>query len=829
MPPATAIATLVRRYPVQLVVACVAAAIALAFGIPRLEFKTGQETLIDPSSKIARDNERFQTEFGGDPVLVLFETPPDGPDITQLFSDGNREQLARYERDLSSTGQFESIITPLVILELAATQVEKRIAAEPENLARDQDAAAAQARAESAARGESQAQQDAAAAAARQRAFDTWNARVSADAARIAEVGERTLENPRFVEFVIFADDGGIRPELSGIFPDDRHALMVIRPKGNLSIDDSARLAGDVSGGIDDYRFEGVDTLVSGPPLLIKEINDKMKDALVMMATFAVWIMALVLFLVFRARWRLLSLPAVLVGCVSAFGLMGFLGIPLTMVTISGLPILLGLGVDFAVQAHSRIEEEAIASGSAETGIETAVRQLGPPLGVAALAACIGFIVMYISDVPMIRDFGTMLAVGAAIVFITSITLISSIIFLRERQRIGPTQPARARIEVERIVSGLTARTVGRLLPIAAAALVIALGGLYLGQHIDTQTDPERLVPSDSSVLRDLHRVRDVSGSTNELNLLIEIDENACSTGAPACPASLSEDTILAWMYDFERRQLESHSELGRSNSIATFTASLTGRPPDAASAADAIASAPAAIVNTVISPDGRMANMTFALRGNQTLDEQKTLTNNILADAAPPAGVAVAPAGISVLGTAAVDALSSNRDLMSFVAIAAIFVLLVVVFRDPVKAIAPLLPVVLALGASAMMLFATGTSYSPLTSISGPLIIAMGVEFNILLMCRYYEERSAGADPRHAMSEASRRIGRAIMASGLTVMTGHAVLAFSDFPLLDNFGRVNALNIGVSLISTLVLLPPLLVWADEDRHAVRVSEPVPE
>ena len=53
--------------------------------------------------------------------------------------------------------------------------------------------------------------------------------------------------------------------------------------------------------------------------------------------------------------------------------------------------------------------------------------------------------------------------------------------------------------------------------------------------------------------------------------------------------------------------------------------------------------------------------------------------------------------------------------------------------------------------------------------------------------------------------------------------MTGHAVLAFSDFPLLDNLGRVNALNIGVSLISTLVLLPPLLVWADEDRNAVRI------
>jgi predicted RND superfamily exporter protein len=223
------------------------------------------------------------------------------------------------------------------------------------------------------------------------------------------------------------------------------------------------------------------------------------------------------------------------------------------------------------------------------------------------------------------------------------------------------------------------------------------------------------------------------------------------------------------------------------------------------------------------------MANITFALRGNLTLEEQKTLTASILADAQPPAGVTVAPAGIAVVGTASVDALSSNRDLMSFVAIGAISLALLVAFRSPVKAIVPLLPVVLALGASSSLLYVSGMQYSPLTSISGPLIIAMATEFNILLMSRYFEERALGLPPRDAMAKASLRIGRAIAASGLTVMGGFAVLAFSNFPLLDNFGRVTALNIGISLISTLVLLPPLLVWADEDRHLVGISRALPE
>lgn len=813
------IASLITRFPIALVCAVMAAALALSFGIPRLKFQTGQETLIDPNAQVAVDNKRFQNEFGGDPMLVLFEAPQ-GASILQLFTDENRAELARFERDLIATGHYESVITPLLILELAKTQVEKRMVEQPLKLARDQDAAEEDARRTSAARGESQARQDLAAEASRQRVADEFNEAFGADARRFVDVGEQSLENPRFVEFVLYGAEGKIRPDLADIFPDDRHALMVVRLTGNLSIDEGSEVAAGLVEQSRAYEFNGVTMLVSGPPLLIKEINDAMRSALAIMAVLAVAIMGVVLAAIFRARWRLLSLPAVLVGCVAAFGLMGFVGIPLTMVTISGLPILIGLGVDFAIQAHSRIEEETFATDSAREGIVRAVARLGPALAVAAIAASIGFIVLHLSDVPMIRDFGSMLAVGSIIVFAVSIALVSAVVFLRERRRIGNAAPRPARFEVEGIVGGLTARTMGRLAPIALVAIVIAVGGLYVSRKIPTETDPERFVPGDSAVLKDLRRVRDITGSTSELNLLIEVPAGR----------SVTDQDVLDWMIGFEEGQKAQHSQLGRSNSIASLTKSLTGSDPTTAAATEAIASAPKALVDSVVSADRRMASMTFAISGDDSLDERKQLTQSIEDDAGAPADVSIAPAGIAVIGTASVDALSANRDLMSFVAIGAIFVTLLALFRSPVRAVAPLLPVVLALGASAMILYVAGISYSPLTSISGPLIIAMATEFNILLMSRYFEERERGAEPREAMSRASRRIGRAITASGMTMLGGFAVLAFSDFSLLENFGTVTALNIGVSLVSTLILLPPLLVWADEDRHFVGIrAEPVRE
>jgi predicted RND superfamily exporter protein len=69
-------------------------------------------------------------------------------------------------------------------------------------------------------------------------------------------------------------------------------------------------------------------------------------------------------------------------------------------------------------------------------------------------------------------------------------------------------------------------------------------------------------------------------------------------------------------------------------------------------------------------------------------------------------------------------------------------------------------------------------------------------------------------------------RIGRPFTAAGLTTVAGFSALAFSGFPLLTDFGLVTAVSVGVALLSTLIVLPPLLVRADELTGLVRTPEP---
>jgi predicted RND superfamily exporter protein len=118
--------------------------------------------------------------------------------------------------------------------------------------------------------------------------------------------------------------------------------------------------------------------------------------------------------------------------------------------------------------------------------------------------------------------------------------------------------------------------------------------------------------------------------------------------------------------------------------------------------------------------------------------------------------------------------------------------------------------------------IFVFSIELSPMTAIGGPLVIAACTEFTSLILLRYVEERRRGYEPREAVDVAASRTGRAFVVSALTAIAGVAVLSFSSLPLLRDFGRIVAMNVAVALVSALVVLPPMLVWADKRNWVSR-------
>lgn len=147
-------------------------------------------------------------------------------------------------------------------------------------------------------------------------------------------------------------------------------------------------------------------------------------------------------------------------------------------------------------------------------------------------------------------------------------------------------------------------------------------------------------------------------------------------------------------------------------------------------------------------------------------------------------------------------------------------------------RAIIAILPIGLILGWSSGTMYLLGIKYTPVTATLGSLIIGIGVEFTILLMMRYYEERDKGEDIAVAMTTAITRIGRAIIASGFTVIGGFgALLIATDFPMIQDFGVVTMINVLFALVSTLFVLSALIVtldrWRGKRSKEKDITEPV--
>jgi len=114
--------------------------------------------------------------------------------------------------------------------------------------------------------------------------------------------------------------------------------------------------------------------------------------------------------------------------------------------------------------------------------------------------------------------------------------------------------------------------------------------------------------------------------------------------------------------------------------------------------------------------------------------------------------------------------------------------------------------------------MFLIGIPLNPLTAVLGVIIIGICTEFMVLLFGRYNEERQKGQLPRDAMVTAIAKIGRAIVTTAMTTLGGFAVLIASDFVMIRDFGIATVLGVFLCLISSLTVMPGLIVWYDEWR-----------
>src|SRR5919108_2557692 len=171
------------------------------------------------------------------------------------------------------------------------------------------------------------------------------------------------------------------------------------------------------------------------------------------------------------------------------------------------------------------------------------------------------------------------------------------------------------------------------------------------------------------------------------------------------------------------------------------------------------------------------------------------------------------------------------NRDLfVGEVLIAIPIALLILVFVFGTLAF--LLPFMLAAAAipttlAFVWIFANFMELSTyLTNMVTLIGLGIAVDYSLLMVHRYREERRAGKAKDEAVALTMDTAGRAVIFSGTAVAIGLALMLFMPLPFMRGFGLAGLLIPLVSVLAAVTLLPVLLYWLEDPLGRLPLGPP---
>src|SRR4030042_4816621 len=334
----------------------------------------------------------------------------------------------------------------------------------------------------------------------------------------------------------------------------------------------------------------GVKISVSGSTAFAEQMKTEMGSSIGVLIGAAMVLMVIVMGILFAyARHRFLPVLFVGIGLTTAMGVMGLAGIKLNMAVMGAFPVMIGLGIDYGIQFHARLDEEA-RKGSLDKAVMVMVTRTGPAVMYAMLATCMGFIAMFISTVPMIRSFGLVAMIGVMSCFVISLIGIPTIAHLLDYTpkpqktelcyAVGegacdniPSQTngasaKRARKKSSwsygRFLTDISVKIAKNPIPILLIAGMVTIIGFQIDHLMPIETSENSFVPSDMPAKVQMDKVTGILGSSSTADFIIQ-------------GSRVTDLDTVKWLKEFQDYELAHHTDLTGATSIVTYILAYNG------------------------------------------------------------------------------------------------------------------------------------------------------------------------------------------------------------------------------------------------------------
>jgi RND superfamily putative drug exporter len=443
--------------------------------------------------------------------------------------------------------------------------------------------------------------------------------------------------------------------------------------------------------------------------------------------------------------------------------------------------VLFGVGTDYILFLMFRYREQLRAGLEPRPAMIAAVARVGEAITSAAGVVIIAFMAMLLSSLSLFRSWGPSLAISVLVTLLGGLTLVPAVVSLLGTRVFWPSRSWRREPDAARfgrIGAAMARRPAVFVVLTGVVMAVLATGAAGFKPNFDLTTGSLPKTAESLVGLEDL-KLGMPAGALNPTHVYV--------TGTTA----LDRDGLARFgerLKTVDGVGQVAPPEMSRDGRTADYTLVLTAAPESAGA------------IRT-IGPLRATAHAT-----------------------APPGTSAVVGGGTAVY----VDIRAAmNRDYSIVFPVAAVLIILVLILllRSLVAPWYLIASVGLGYGATlgtATFLFqnlqgATGQIFH-LPLIMYMFVIALGTDYNILIMARLREEVGEGLPPRAALTAAIRHSGPTITAAGLILAGSFAALMLAGDPLLAQVGFAISFGIAISAFVMALFFTPCLTALIGDR-----------
>jgi len=602
---------------------------------------------------------------------------------------------------------------------------------------------------------------------------------------------------------------------------------------------------------------------VASLDLISYDIDEGTFDNLATLILLALVVVVLLLAIAFRStRGVVFPLVGLSFALIWTYGILSFLGSRFTALEVAVAPLVLGLGIDYSIHLQRRYNSFRSSIEDSSEAWLAACAKLSTPLGLAVITTVAAFMANIISPLPPLKTFGIALSIGVISAFINSTVVVGALhVVLDNPEKFRKTEPIRMPKLSKKLVDIQRTQQAG----VFIIALILSGLSIVGATGLETEFDLSDFLNDDMEIMKvrgDLEQNYESAG----WKLVYVLMEPASSLD------EIDDDSkLLNELRGFHKDLATNHDVVG--GGTYDSTPAYEGPYKVLFDAVDNNASFGESYGLVIVGDDLRSSNdleldlgaaffdlanndsiadpfsgLTWSERVAKTVNLDGTkivhLRNEIKVDASTSSQTSrivswfedelglekendgkmrselSGTAKIFVTGDlvslqTVLDGLNSSQLSATAISFVVSLLVLFILTRRVVPALVVLTPVVLATLWVVGSMVLLSLKWNVLTIMVNALSLGIGIDYAFHMWRRFESERSKSDDIWQALEETITTTGVALVLSAGTTALGFLVLLLSPMPVVQQFGLVTALTVSYSLALSIIVLPVLLLMAE--------------